>query len=71
MRVPRIDIRTCDDWVAVYKDGVRVWDNHSCPLRDGLEALGIPFVERDFHDEMDYDLGVLKNGEDAFPEKLP
>lgn len=70
MKVPRIDIRSCDDWVAVYKDGVKVEEGHSCSLERGLEALGIPYVARDFHEEMDYELGNLKDGTDAFPETL-
>lgn len=66
----RIEIRTCDDWIAVYKDGERVINQHSCRLGDGLQALGIPFEEEDFDDRMDTSLGVLKDGTDPFPERL-
>lgn len=43
----KIDLLTADDWVAVYKDGTKVWENHSCPLAEGLTALGIDFEERE------------------------
>jgi hypothetical protein len=67
--MPAIHIRTCDDWVAVYKDGVKVEENHSVSLRQGLEALGIEFEHVDLDDQMD-DLGNLKGGGDPFPETL-
>lgn len=66
----KITLRTCDDWVAVYKDGHKVWENHSCPLEEGLRVLGVDFDRVDLDDQMDYDLGCLKGGDDAFPETL-
>lgn len=39
------------DWTALYKDGVRVEQNHSISLRQGLEALGIPFEDREVEPE--------------------
>lgn len=67
-----IELRTCDDWIAVYRDGQKVWESHSCPLRQGLEALGIEFTERDLDAEgLDVDTLRLPSGEDAFPERLP
>ena len=66
----KITIRDCDDWVAVYKDGQKVWENHSCSISDGLEALGIEFEEQDYYDKVD-DLGALKDGGgDPFPEAI-
>jgi hypothetical protein len=66
----KIDLRTCDDWVAVYKDGKLVWSNHSCPLEEGLEALGIEYTRVELDDQMD-DLGNMADGSDPFPEQLP
>lgn len=66
----KIQIRSCDDWVAVYKDGERVWNTHSCRLQEGLEALGIPFEVEDLDDQLD-DLGNMIDGSDPFPERLP
>lgn len=37
----RIDIRQCDDWIAIYKDGVKIDEGHSCSLARGLELLEI------------------------------
>lgn len=65
-----ITIRQADDWVAVYKDGQKVLENHSCPLRDGLEALDIEFEYVDLYDELDYDTGSMPDGSDPFPETL-
>lgn len=65
-----IEIRSCDDWVAIYKDGQQVWQNHSCSIHDGLEALGIEFRNVDLHDKVD-DCGCLADGTDPFPERLP
>lgn len=67
-----ITIRACDDWVAMYKDDEKVWENHSCPLREGLEVLGIVFKYEDLHDRVD-DLGRLDGNseKDPFPETLP
>lgn len=71
MSVPSITIRGCDDWVAVYKDGVKVWSNHSCSIKDGLEALGIPFEERYFEPEEMNEWGdSLADGTDPFPKVL-
>ena len=72
MSVPSIEIRACDDWIAVYKDGVKVWNNHSCPITDGLEALGIPFEQQYFEAEQMNEWGDrLADGTDPFPEVLP
>lgn len=46
--LPEINIRTVDDWIAVYKNGYKVWENHSCGIREGLDALCIPFVDENF-----------------------
>lgn len=67
--MPAIHIRTCDDWIAVYKDGKKVFDNHSCHLPEGLEALDVPFKIEDLDDKMD-GYGMLKDGGDPFPEVL-
>lgn len=56
-----IHLLECDDWVAVYSDGHKVWENHSCSLRDGLEAVGIPFTREYIEDTTDVE----------FPERLP
>ena len=64
-----IEIRECDDWIAVYKDGCKVWENHSCSGKDALEALGIPFRYVDLYDAVD-DCGYLADGSDPFPEAL-
>lgn len=72
-----IEIREVDDWTAVYKDGKKVWENHSCPLTEGLRALGIGFDhkvldEGDF--EFDADSLTIKGAADerqyAFPETI-
>lgn len=39
----KITITEYDDWIALYKDGGRVWNTHSCGIIEGLEALGIEF----------------------------
>jgi hypothetical protein len=67
-----ITIIEVDDWVQVYKDGKTVWANHSCPLREGLEALGIPF-EHKYYDDGEYDDVTIElpDGSDVFPEELP
>lgn len=53
------------DWISVYRDGNKVWDNHSCPLQEGLKALGIEFEEREiFPKEPDFWTGT------EFPETL-
>lgn len=66
----RILIRTCDDWIAVYRDGVSVWQGHSCDLVTGLRALGIAHEAEDVHDQIDYWTGSLPDGSDAFPDRL-
>ncbi len=65
----RIQIRHADDWVAVYKDGVRVVNEHSCPLDRGLEALDISFESICLDDQLD-EYGNMKDGEDPFPERI-
>lgn len=67
--MPQITIRTCDDWVAVYKDGRKVFENHSCSLATGLRELGIDHEYVDLDGEIDH-LGNLKGGGDPFPEVL-
>lgn len=70
-----IVIRQVDDWIAVYKDGVKVEENHSCALARGLEALGIPFENQRLDEDPQYgfnqDTLTLADGSDAFPEQLP
>jgi len=67
-----IEIRAVDDWVAVYKDGKQVWGNHSCPLTEGLEALGIPFEYKYWeYGEYNEDSIEDNDGNDLFPEELP
>lgn len=62
----RIHIIACDDWMALYKDGVRVEQGHSISLMTGLTALGIPITETWLNaDPFEVDL----TGE--FPERLP
>lgn len=65
-----VEIRSCDDWVAVYRDGVKVFENHSCSLADGLRALGILFVEADLDEKVDEDGYMLDDGSHAFPDRL-
>ena len=64
--MPEIVIRSVDDWVAVYKNGRKVWENHSCGIHEGLEALGIPFENIDL--DADYDEGC--DPLTFFPETL-
>lgn len=70
-----IVIREVDDWIAVYKDGECVWENHSCPLVQGLEALGIEFERQSLDEDPQYgfdqDMLTINGDEDAFPERLP
>lgn len=72
-----IEIREVDDWVAVYKDGRKVWENHSCNLKDGLRALGIEFKYVDLYDCIGVagcltrDTPVGPAGAEPFPETLP
>ncbi len=67
----KINIRECDDWVAVYKDGKKVWENHSCSLKDGLDSLGIYFEHVYFEfSEMNEWGDLLKDGSDPFPEEI-
>lgn len=67
----RIQIREVDDWVAVYKDGEKVWENHSCTLVEGLRQLGIPF-DHTYYEDGEYDsvVAALPDGSDLFPERL-
>lgn len=62
-----IDVRECDDWIAVYKDGKKVWENHSCGLVEGLDALGIGFVQEWVKVD---DLGNGPGGRDPFPDEI-
>lgn len=70
MTLPRIDILhdAGGDWVAVYKDGVKVEENHTCDIRRGLEALKIPFTEREVVSDK---YGLALDGSDPYPERLP
>jgi hypothetical protein len=65
----KITIRECDDWVAIYKDGRKVEENHSCGIRQGLEALGIEFEYQDWYDKVPDD-GIMPDGSDPFPEAI-
>lgn len=58
-----------DDWVAVYnEDGKKVWSNHSCGLKEGLEALGIPFrVLSPEEEDPEYD---IENSTVFFPQHI-
>lgn len=67
----RIDIRTCDDGIAVYKDGKCVWNGHSCSLPEGLDALGIPIASYTDLDDVLDDSGNMPDGSDPFPEEIP
>lgn len=64
-----IEVRSCDDWVAIYKDGAKVWENHSCDIVSGLEALGIPFERMSF-DTNGYGEPITYDGSEAFPDTL-
>lgn len=70
-----IVLRTVDDWIAVYKDGEKVWENHSCHIAEGLRALGISFDNQRLDEDPKYGFDVdtltLGDGSDAFPEVLP
>jgi hypothetical protein len=68
-RAPRITIRHCDDWVAVYKDGQKVEENHSCSIFAGLKALGLHFEQVDVDGQMD-DMGNMADGTDPFPARV-
>lgn len=68
MSVSKITVLNADDWTALYKDGVKVEENHSISLTFGLKALDIEFEEREV--EVD-DLGNAPDGSDPFPERLP
>lgn len=63
----KIDVRECDDWIAVYKDGKKVWENHSCPLAEGLHALDIEFAREWMKVD---DLGNGPGGRDPFPDEI-
>ena len=65
----KITIRHCDDWVAVYKDGQKVEENHSVPLEFGLRALGIEFESVEMPvDDLGNLIGAPKV--DPFPESI-
>ena len=73
-----IEIRHCDDWIAVYKDGRKVEEGHSCDLRRGLRALGIEFRDVDLDDYIDWTGALTRDhpevgatGDEPFPEVLP
>ena len=51
----KIHIRESDDWIALYKDGKKVWANHSCPIDMGLTALGIDFTTAWAEPDEDWD----------------
>lgn len=72
MTLPDIEIRGVDDWTAVYKDGKKVWENHSCPLVEGLLALDIEFTY-EYFDTDEYDEVTIEDsdGNYLFPEELP
>lgn len=60
----KIEIRRTDDWIAVYKDGMKVEEGHSCSIERGLESLELPFTTV----EVPYD---PYSEVDSFPERLP
>lgn len=66
-----IVLREVDDWVAVYKDGERVYEGHSVTPWMLLEVLGIEHT-RTYYEEDDYDVDTLTllDGSDVFPERL-
>lgn len=74
-----VEIRHADDWIAVYKNGEKVWENHSCGIREGLRALGIEFHDVDLDGYLDEATGALaqahsevgNTGDEPFPDRLP
>lgn len=52
------------DWIALYKDGVKVAEGHSIYVTEALEVLGIEFTK----EEVDVD---PYDPESCFPDKLP
>lgn len=65
-----ITIRKADDWVAVYKDGAKVYEGHSCPIDMGLEALGVPCTTVAFDEANEWGEPITSDGSDPFPERL-
>lgn len=63
--MPKIDIIACDDWIALYRDGIKIEEGHSISLMTGLTALGISVTEKWLSaDPYTVDLS------DCFPERL-
>jgi len=58
-----IFIAETDDWIAVYRDGEKVWENHSITGQRMLEVLDINFNSKWFDNEEMQELGM------SFPEK--
>lgn len=58
---PAIELRRCDDWIAVYLDGRKVYENHSVTPGELLDVLKISHVDTLFE-------GRLTGRE--FPEQL-
>lgn len=61
-----ITIAHCDDWLALYKDGKKVYENHSCSLKEGLRYLGIEYEDMNLEA---FDEQISERG-DYFPETL-
>lgn len=64
--IPNIAVAQCDDWVAIYKDSQKVFEGHSCSLREGLRLLDISYIDIDLHP---YDELISEAG-DYFPDKV-
>lgn len=45
----KIDIHQVDDWIAIYKNGKRIYSDHSITGEDMLDLLGIPY-ESTYHE---------------------
>lgn len=39
----KIEVLRSDDWVAFYKDGMKVHEGHSMRVEEALDALEIPY----------------------------
>jgi hypothetical protein len=66
-----IQIREVDDWIAVYRDGRKVYEGHSATPEMLLDALGIEHQRRYFESgDYDPDTATLPDGSDLFPEEL-
>lgn len=66
-----ITILEVDDWMALYKDGALLDQNHSIHYRDILDATGVKYEYRWL--ESDEAASEFGDGEEfmEFPERLP